>query len=90
MARAYAYAEGDGPEPWELRQLRAIDRFGAQSVAGRPLSVGEIQRMTVVQDIVRAYQLRAKADSWADWASKNPALSGLLNRAMLLAEGDDA
>jgi hypothetical protein len=82
MARAYAYAEGDGPEPWELTQLRAIDRFGAQAVMGRCLSVGEIRRMTVAQSIVGAYQARAKAENWADWARRNPDLSSLLNAAM--------
>jgi hypothetical protein len=53
---------------------------------GRPLSVGEIQRMTVAQNIVGAYQARAKSDNWALWASKNPELIQLLNRAMKEAD----
>jgi hypothetical protein len=44
--------------------------------------------MSVVQNIVTAYQSRAKSDNWADWASKNPGLNSLLNHAMLIEGGD--
>jgi hypothetical protein len=90
MARAYAYAEGDGPEPIELDGLRAIRAFGAEAVWGRPLGVGEMRRMTVADSIVRAYEARgAHPDGWVAWASANPGMSALLNAAMFAAGVDD-
>jgi hypothetical protein len=90
MARAYAYAEGDGPEPRELAQLKAINRFGAEAVMGRPLGVGEIRRMTTAEAIVGGYQQRARAESWASWASAHPESSALLILAMRAAGIDES
>ena len=86
MARAYLYADGDGPEPRELDAMRAIRAFGAEAVWGRPLGVGEIRRMVVAENIVQAYRARAAhSDGWAAWASANPDANRLLNLAMRLA-----
>ena len=89
MARAYAYADGDGPEPRELDALRAIRAFGAEAVWGRPIGVGEIKRMVLADNIVQAYRGRlAHADGWAAWASENPEANSLLNLAMRLANAE--
>jgi hypothetical protein len=87
MARAYLYAEGDGPEPTELDALRAIRVFGAEAVWGRPIGVGEMKRMMVAESIVRAHVSRAThKEGWAAWAAANPGLNALLNAAMFEAE----
>jgi hypothetical protein len=86
MARAYLYAEGDGPEPKELDALRAIGVFGAEAVWGRPIGVGEMRRMMAADAIVRAHMGRAKhKEGWAAWAAANPEQNALLNAAMMLA-----
>lgn len=89
MARAYAYAAGDGPAPMELQALRAIDRFGAPSIWGRPLGVGEVTRMGAVERIVAAFHARQKSENWAAWAHDNPEANGLLNYAERLG-GENA
>lgn len=90
MARAYLFADGDGPEPRELDALRAIRVFGAEAVWGRPLGVGEIKRMTVAESIVRAHVGRATHKAgWAAWAAANPGQNALLNAAMKMAGVDD-
>jgi hypothetical protein len=86
MARAYLYADGDGPEPKELDALRAIEVFGAEAVWGRPIGVGEMRRMMVADAIVRAHHGRAThKEGWAAWAAANPEQNALLNAAMRLA-----
>ena len=90
MARAYLYAEGDGPEPRELDALRAIRMFGAEAVWGRSLGVGEMKRMMVAESVVRAHVGRAThKEGWAAWAAANPGPNALLNAAMFAAEVDD-
>lgn len=90
MARAYLYAEGDGPEPVELDALRAIQVFGAEAVWGRPIGVGEMKRMMVAESIVRAHIGRAKhKEGWAAWAAANPDLNALLIAAMKMAGVED-
>lgn len=81
MARAYAYAAGDGPFIRELELLWLIDRFGAQSVMGRMLGVGEMRRMIAVEGIVKSFRDRQESAEWAKWASENEALNALLIRA---------
>ena len=46
-ARAYAYAEGDGPLTRELELLGLIDRFGAMAIMGRTLGAGEVRRLVL-------------------------------------------
>ena len=86
MALAYAYAEGDGPEPDELIAGRLVDRFGAAAVYGRPLGYGELKRMLTAENIVNAYRARDASANWAQWATENPELNRLLNEAM--SDGD--
>lgn len=92
MARAYRHAaEQDGPALPELEALRMIDRFGAQAVFGRILSVREMRMMSLAERIVRAYHDRDayrdadKNKNWAEWAAKNPTEFRLLNVAMRAA-----
>ena len=86
-AAAYAYADG-GPIPRELILLHNIEKYGAQAVLGRTLGAGEIRRMNVAENIVRAYQSRKQSDNWATWAEVNPELNRILEDAML-AERED-
>lgn len=81
------------PREYEIGRL--IDRFGAQSVYGRLLGVGEMRRIMRVEAIVSAYQSR---ENWrdeggktnlADWSRKHAGLSRLLNEAMKAASDDD-
>ena len=91
MAAAYAYADNSGLIPDELRLLSAIDRFGALAVLGRPLGAGEIKRMRISENVVAAYQSRAKSTSWATWASENKDMNNLLIMGMeLLNDGADS
>lgn len=81
MARAYRYAEGDGPAPREYDLLCAIDRFGAQAVMGRPLYAREIKRLLVTENIITGYKARETSENWVEWARDNRALSALLMQA---------
>ena len=71
-AAAYAHAQHDDPLPFDLVMLSYIDRFGAQSVLGRPLGFGEIQRMLHAENIIKWTIQRNKAENWATWANQNP------------------
>ena len=86
MAEAYAWANGDGPQPEELILLGYIDRFGAQSVLGRVLSAKEIRGMILAENVVRAYRERQSAQDWVTWARDNDAKANLLNEAMELCQ----
>ena len=89
-ARAFRYAEGDGPAPAELEGAQLVDRFGAAAVFGKDLlSVRDMRRMSTVENIVNAYRARAQSENWAEWAQANPALSRLLNAAIRAAHGDE-
>ena len=87
MALAWAYASGDGPEPYELEMLRAVDRFGGQAVFGRVLGRGEMLRMSVAEAIVRGRQSMMASSSWAEWTKDNPGLAQLLDDARTAAKG---
>ena len=87
-AAAYAYADG-GPISREVLLLAYIDRFGVDAVMGRQLGAGEMRRMTVAENIVKAYRSRAKADNWAEWANLYPDLNRILEDAMLAVEDGD-
>ena len=68
--------------------LYAVERFGAQSVFGRVLSAGEIQRMMTVERIVQGYKAKNASPDWAKWAEEHPELDALLNIAMRLSNGE--
>jgi hypothetical protein len=56
--------------------LGYIDRFGAQSVLGRLLTLREMRRMTMMDNIVIAYRSRQNATDKNKWVIDN--LRGLL------------
>lgn len=85
MACAYAYANGDRPMPPEIRLAGAVERFGAQSIYGRPLGAKEIVRMETAEGVVNAFAARAHSADWANWAIANKSASEFLNRAMKYA-----
>ena len=89
MARAFRYAEGDGPPPLELEEIRMIDRFGAMAVLGRIAGMREMRHMAAVENIVSAYRARGQAQNWAEWAQINPLLSHLLNAAAHAVESEE-
>lgn len=80
MAAALRHAEG-GPVSAELALLSYIDRWGAQSVLGRPMSAGEIRRMLIAERIAMAYRSRETAKNWATWAIENEEEANLLAMA---------
>lgn len=82
MARAYAYASGDGPEPVELGALRFVGRLGGPTAWGRPMSVGEMQKLLAAEEIVAAFRSREKANTWATWAQEHPQSNAMLSRAL--------
>lgn len=85
MAAAYAYADG-GPISNELLLLQYSDRFGAQAVIGSPVGAGELKRMIAAENVVSAYQERARAKEkpgWAIWAKENPNKARLLEIALV-------
>ena len=86
MGRAYVYAAG-GPQILETELLHYIDRFGAQNVYGRPLSIGELRRLNLYERVVNAYRARAKhPDGWAAWAGTHRSDAELLEMALLESE----
>lgn len=86
IAAAYAYCEGEGDKPDELQAFEAVEQFGAQAVFGRVMGAGEIRRMMVAHNVVQAYESRAQADNWSEWASQYPKAAELLNMAARLTD----
>lgn len=73
MAHAYKFAAGDEPlPPAELNLIRLVERFGAQTIYGRPLSAGEVIKMITVERIINAYESMHLSKNWAQWAKDNP------------------
>lgn len=89
MAKAYAFAEApeDHNPPPEYILLQQVDRFGAQAIYGRALGYGELRRMTTAETIIKSYNERKAASSWAEWAEANKGRAELLQIAMLAAQG---
>ena len=85
MARAYAYANSDGPMPQETRLANLIRRFGAESIYGRPLGANEIRRMEMSESVIDIYQERELSGDWGAWAESNPEKSKFLNWALKCA-----
>lgn len=67
----WAYVADGGPQPEEIRAGRLIDRFGAQSVYGRPLGYLEMRRITVAENIERICRKWQEKDA-AKWFAKHP------------------
>jgi len=64
----------------------AIVRFGVKAIMGRDvLSAGEIMRMNIAENIMTAFDMRNRAENWAQWVKDNPELSSMLNEAERLA-----
>jgi len=87
IAAAYEFAQSGGVIPQEIRLARYIDRFGAQAVIGRTLSANEVNRIMAAEEVMAAYQSRAKSDNWAAWAGEHPHYAELLSRAARLVNG---
>ena len=76
---AYRYAESGKHPPYERLYLAYIERFGVKAVFGRDvLSLGEIQRMLIVDDVVNAYRMRKATKNWAEWAERDPYSANLI------------
>ena len=88
MARAFLFAEGDGPMPHEIEAARLIAHFGAEAVYGRPLFVRELYRILAARRIEEGYSAWTQAENAAVWAEQNPEQHQLLVRAALLANRD--
>lgn len=86
MAAAYEYADG-GQQPYELKLLSYLDRFGgALNVLGRPLGAGEMRRMCVAENIYKWRVEREKSESWAAWETDNPDKAEALHEAYKLTQ----
>jgi hypothetical protein len=82
------YASGVEHYSVEIDTLNKIDRFGLEAITGRrQFYFGELRRLVVAENIVNAYQSRAKSQSWAAWANENKVMSSLLNDAEIIANG---
>lgn len=81
MARALAYAQGDGPAPVELEMLQMIDRFGVTAILGPTPGAGVLRRLLGVERIVSAFRAREASENWAEWAAQHRADNALLTRA---------
>lgn len=84
IAAAYRYAEDGGETPREIEAGRLIDRFGAQAVYGRTLGVKEMRRITVAENVARAYEIRQSSSDWVKWSKDNPELAKLLEYGAVL------
>ena len=88
MARAFLFAEGDGPMPHEIEAARLIDHFGAEAVYGRPLYVRELYRFLAAKRIEQSHDAWINAENAAVWAEQHPEEHQLLIRAALAANRD--
>lgn len=80
---AYLHAEG-GNLPRELALAQYIERYGAASILGRPLSAKELVTITTMENIVYAYRSEQKALNWAVWAGEHPNLAKILREVRAL------
>jgi len=88
IAEAYAYADGGGGLPKELRLARYIDRFGAQAVLGRVMGAGEIRRIEMAERIISIYQSRKQASNATEWVNSHQKEAELLDYAERLTHGE--
>jgi hypothetical protein len=82
-ARAYAYANGDAPNPPAGYQLiTPIERYGVEAVTGcKTIAVRLYRDMLMAHNIIEAYKQRQAAESWAEWTFDNPDSSEMLEEA---------
>lgn len=77
--------------PAGIEAGRLIDRFGAQAVYGRVLTVREMRAILTEESVERAYRGEQAAERTEEgppgWARKNPALAALLARALKAHHG---
>ncbi len=86
MADAYLYAS-EGHYSQEIDTLQKIDRFGVEAILGRrQFYFGELHRLIVAENILTAYQSRARSNNWAEWVSQNPKMANLLIEAEKLCQ----
>jgi hypothetical protein len=63
-----------------------IDRYGAQSIYGRVLGVGEVRRMQLAARVVNVYLgLHASAD-WGKWQEQYPNDMAFLQHVMRISK----
>ena len=85
MARAYAFAKGDGPLPTEIRLANVVQRFGSESVYGRPLGAKEIRQMELSENVIMFFREKYAQSNQAEWANQNPYANDLLMHALKCA-----
>ncbi|HOU45288.1 MAG TPA: hypothetical protein PLU04_13270 [Anaerolineaceae bacterium] len=88
MAAVWQFLEGGSRCPAELEAAHAVERYGAQPIYGRTLTMTEARRLAVAIDIETAYKARKQAENIAEWAKKHPESNDLLLRAMRCAHGE--
>jgi hypothetical protein len=81
MAQSYAYAAGRGLEPIEHRIIRAINKYGAEVVYGRPMGAFEIRILEIVQNIVNGKLSMDSAENLVEWKTKNEYITNLVSIA---------
>jgi hypothetical protein len=68
-----------------MEKLKRIDRFGLEAVTGRRVFYfSEIRRLIYAENIVNAYESRARSKNWVEWATTNPRQAELLAEAEIL------
>lgn len=86
MPAAYRAAAGDGTSN-DLILLGLVERFGALAVLGHgTLYSYEIRRMMLAEKVRTAYNSRASAMNFVEWAGSNPQLASLLAQAEAMAQ----
>ena len=71
--------------PMEFEALRMVDRFGTPAVFGRSLGYGELRRMALTENIVRAFEARQKSPNFVAWEIEHPDETRLLRECEALA-----
>lgn len=87
IAEAYAYADGEGVIPVEIRKLNYIDRFGIDAVYGRQLNYQELRRLEIAEAVVKGYISRKNSPDWTKWARENKKINALLEMGLRLTNG---
>jgi len=81
MTDAYNHASVGQYSP-EVVRLQQIDRFGLEAITGRrQFYYGELRRLIIADNIVKAFHSRAHATNWAEWTRDNPIMAELLAKA---------
>ena len=78
------YADGGSPSR-DIIFYQRIKRFGAWDALGRALYVREMIMITVIENIITAYNSRQSAENFASWAKQEQDLARILGEAEVLA-----